>query len=59
VKQKFSDTPYGDDLPENEKYRIMHISMEIAPGYSLMATDILPSKGQELQPGNNQQISLS
>ncbi len=59
VKQKFSDTSYGDDLPENEKNRIMHISMVIAPGYSLMATDILPSKGQVLHLGNNQYISLN
>ena len=37
----------------------MHLSMEIAPGYSLMASDILPSAGHSLQIGNNHHISLN
>ena len=59
IKQKFGDTPYGEKLSENEKNRIMHIAMEIAPGYSLMASDILPSNGHVIELGNNTHISLN
>lgn len=59
IKQKFGDTPYGEHLSEEEKNRIMHIAMEIAPGYSLMASDILPSNGQKIEFGNNTHISLN
>lgn len=37
----------------------MHIAMEIAPGYSLMASDILPGNGQKIELGNNIHISLN
>ena len=59
IKQKFGATPYGEHLSKEEKNRIMHIAMEIAPGYSLMASDILPSNGQQVQIGNQMHISLN
>ena len=56
--QRFSDVPgAADNLPENEKNKIMHIAYKINDNITLMATDLLASMQQELKSGN--QISLS
>lgn len=56
--QRFSDVPgAADHLPENEKNKIMHISLKVNNGITLMATDMLESAGHKLNSGN--QISLS
>lgn len=55
---KMSDAPDTDKLPENEKNRTMHISLHIGGDTVLMASDILPSVGHKLNPGNNSYISL-
>jgi PhnB protein len=56
--QRFSDVPNAaDNLPENEKNKIMHIAYKINDTITLMATDLLESMQQELKSGN--QISLS
>ena len=56
--QRFSDVPNAaDNLPENEKNKIMHIAYKINDNITLMATDLLASMQQVLKSGN--QISLS
>ncbi len=56
--QRFSDVPgAADNLPENEKNKIMHIALKINDSITLMATDMLESMGHQLISGN--QISLS
>lgn len=57
---KMKDAPgLADQLPDDEKERIMHISLPIGKnGSVLMASDICPSMGQTLQMGNNNYISL-
>lgn len=50
--------PGAPALPENEKNRIMHISLPIGKGTVLMASDILPSMGHKLTVGNNFYISI-
>ncbi len=55
---KMSDAPDTDKLSENEKNRTMHISLHIGGDTVLMASDILPSVGHKLNPGNNSYISL-
>lgn len=55
---KMTDAPEADQLPENEKGRIMHISLPIDGHTVLMASDILPSCGHLLEKGNNVQLSL-
>jgi len=57
--QRFSDTPHGADLPEGDRDKIMHISLPIAPGYELMATDALESMGHSLIVGNNFYITIN
>ena len=57
--QRFSDTPMGEGLDASESQRMMHVALEIEPGYTLMASDILPSSGQTIIQGNNHYISLN
>ncbi len=55
---KMSDAPDTDKLPASEKNRTMHISLPIGKDTILMASDILPSVGHNLNLGNNSYISL-
>jgi PhnB protein len=57
--QRFKNTPEADRVPENEKDKLMHISLPIGPGNILMATDALESMGHKLTVGNNFYLSLS
>lgn len=57
--QRFGDTDMGQGLSEEESNRMMHVALEIAPGYTLMASDILSSNGNVWKPGNNHYISLN
>jgi PhnB protein len=50
---RFRDLPMeGVDIPAEDQDRIMHVALPIGEDL-LMATDTLPSLGQELVPGNN------
>jgi PhnB protein len=57
--QRFKDTTESGKVPENEKNKLMHISLPIGHGNILMATDALESMGQKLTFGNNFYLSLS
>jgi len=57
--QRFKDTPEGDKLSESDGNKIMHVSLPIAPGYVLMATDALESMGFKLNMGNNSYIAIA
>jgi PhnB protein len=59
VVQRFIDTPFGSEMPEGDRNKIMHIALPIAPGYVLMATDALESAGHSLTVGNNVYIAIS
>lgn len=54
---KMADMPGAEHLAENEKHRVMHISLPIGEDV-LMASDILPSMGHVLNVGNNNYISV-
>jgi PhnB protein len=56
--QRFSDTPHGGNLPDNEKGKIMHVSLPIGNGAVLMATDSLESMGHKYNPGTNFSICV-
>jgi PhnB protein len=56
---KMTDAPGTENLPENEKNRIMHISLPIGNNLMLLASDIVPSMGHKLVEGNNVHICLS
>jgi PhnB protein len=56
---RFRDMPMeGVDIPEAEQDKAMHIALPIGDGNLLMASDVLESLGQKLQPGNNVYISV-
>lgn len=54
---RLSDAPGTENVPEDEKKRVMHIALPIG-GDLLMASDIVPSMGHQLQVGNNNYISI-
>ncbi len=53
-----ADAPGLDNLPENEKGRVMHVALPIGENI-LMGSDILPSMGHKLNTGNNNYISIN
>ncbi|NIJ52759.1 VOC family protein [Dyadobacter arcticus] len=55
---KMSDMPGAENLPEDEKNRIMHIALPIGKDDMLMASDIMPSAGHVLNKGNYSYISV-
>ena len=55
----FKDSPGGDKMPAEVQDKIMHISLPVGNGVILMATDMIESMGQILQPGNNFSLSIS
>ncbi len=57
---RFSDMPMeGMEIPEQDKMKIMHISLPIGKNTILMATDTLESLGQKLTQGNNSYIYIA
>lgn len=57
--QRMHEVPGTEDLPDDEKNRVMHVGLPIGNGQYLMASDCLPSKGHILHRGNNNYISLT
>jgi len=55
---RMSDMPGAEQLTENEKGRLMHISLPIGKDDVLMASDTVPSMGHQLIPGNYSYISV-
>ncbi|RYD69597.1 MAG: VOC family protein [Sphingobacteriales bacterium] len=56
---RMSETPGTEDLSDEEKNLLMHVSLPIGNGQLLMASDCVDSMGQIVRPGNNNYISLS
>jgi PhnB protein len=54
----FGEAP-GMELPEDEKNRVMHISLKISDDVAIMASDTSPSMGHVLIKGNHNYISLA
>ncbi len=57
---RMGDVPGVEELKisEEEKQRVMHVSLRLDNGQYLMASDILPSMGHKLNVGNNNYISI-
>jgi PhnB protein len=56
--QRFKDTPEADKISAADRDKIMHVSLPIGKGVTLMATDGLESMGQKLEVGNNFSLSI-
>ena len=57
--QRMNQAPGTESLPEDEKNRVMHVSIPIGDGQFLMASDCVPSMGHVLNVGNNNYISIT
>lgn len=55
---RFSDTPEAEELPKNERNKVMHIALPIGDENMIMGTDALESMNQTVQQGNNFYISI-
>ncbi len=51
--QRFKDTPEAGKISDEEKEKLMHVSLPIGKGNILMGTDALESQGWKLTFGNN------
>ncbi len=59
IVQKFKDMPGAEKMSAEDANKIMHISLPISDGYTLMASDTFEAWGQKLKVGNNVYINLS
>jgi len=59
VLQRFKDSPGSEKMSPELKEQIMHVSLPVAPGYILMATDAPAEMGFSLKEGNNYYIAIS
>lgn len=59
IAQKFKDTPGGEKMssPQHQE-RFIHISLQISPALTIMASDTLESGDQELVTGTNFHICI-
>lgn len=55
---RMADMPGSEQLADDEKGRLMHISLPIGKEDVLMASDIVPSMGHKLNMGNYAYISV-
>lgn len=62
VFQRFGDMPAGPDesnsIPEDDKRKIMHVSLPIGEGSVLMGSDVLEAYGSGEVSGDNISVSL-
>ncbi|GMU86992.1 MAG: VOC family protein [Ignavibacteriales bacterium] len=56
--QRFGDMPDSDQIPADEKNKIMHIGLAVGNTY-IMGTDALESMGQKVTFGNNSYITIT
>lgn len=57
--QRMGDTPEAENIPEEERNCMMHISLPVGEGQVLMASDCTESSGNKVIAGNNNYISIS
>lgn len=55
---RFKDVPGGEKMSAEDQQKVIHISLEISKGLTIMATDLLESMEQKIVIGNNFNICL-
>ena len=58
IFQRFKDVPGAEKMAPHEQEKIIHISLDLGNGITIMATDSLESMGQTVVFGNNFHICL-
>jgi|SRR5882724_1496568 len=56
--QRFGDTPHGEQMSDNDKKKIMHVTLEAPHGIKLMGNDFFDFMGKPFTVGNNISLSL-
>lgn len=57
--QRYKEVPeMGTNLKEDDKEKIMHVSLPIGQNTILMGTDVLEAYGQTLTEGNNFSVAI-
>ncbi|MBO9571221.1 MAG: VOC family protein [Chitinophagaceae bacterium] len=56
--QRYRDMPGGDKMKAEDQEKMMHIAMNITPHTTLMGTDMLLKKDDDLKVGNNFHICI-
>ena len=51
--QRYSDSPHGEQMPDADKKKIMHIALDAPHGVRLMGNDYIDFTGQPFTAGNN------
>ena len=57
--KRFRDMPDNDKIAGGDLDKVMHVSLPVGKGNTLMGNDILESWGQKSIPGNNVSISIN
>jgi len=56
---RFGEMPDSENMPEEVKNKIMHISLAISNDFSIMGSDVIESFGQKYLNGNNHNLMIS
>ena len=58
ILQRFKDMPGAEKMPKVDLEKILHVSLPIAPGYTLMGCDSPENMGGPVIAGNNFHLSF-
>ena len=56
---RFKDMPHAENIPEQDREKVMHVSLPVGKGNVLMGSDIMGSMASNFKQGNNFYISIS
>lgn len=57
IYQRYSDVPGAEKMPSQDQQKFIHISLQVSPEITIMASDAMGS-GEDLLSGNNFHICL-
>jgi PhnB protein len=58
IFQRYKEVPGGDKMPPADQEKILHISLAINKGATIMASDSVKPMGEEIASGNNFHICI-
>ncbi len=58
VLQRYKDVPGGEKMAAKDQERFIHISLQVSPTITIMASDNMAAAEDDLQTGNNYHICL-
>ncbi len=58
IFSRFKEVPGGEKMSAEDQEKIIHISLTLGNGMTIMATDSLESMGQSLVAGNNYHLCI-